>query len=233
MKNCKKSSNKILSILLVTTIFLLMNVVPVSFGTVINECQVQVPLVIDLSHVIAGAQFTFEYSPGLEFVSYEKSTDVSSALTTPVVVKNGYTHFGFYNADNKYVPKDGKLNVGYLVFNCLNDNSQQITLTEIKLVQVIDNDTTRSEFLAPVTIKVSPENNGERPLIDGVLKIDDKSSTVDIADGVLKIDDKDASVDNSGSFWLPIGFWIALVLLLVVFCSVGVFITIKKRDNIK
>jgi hypothetical protein len=233
MKNRKKRNNKIMSILLVATVFLCMNVVPVSFGAVIDKYPVQVPIVIDLSYVIAGMQFTFEYSTGLEFVSYEKSATVSSALATPVVVKDGYTHFGFYNVDNKYVPSDGKLDVGYLIFNCLTDDSQQVTLTEIKLVQVIDNDTTRSEFLAPVTIKVSPENGSMAPLIDGVSLIDDKSSTVDIVDSVLVIDDKDVSVDNSSGSWISIGFWITLVLFIVVICSAGVFIIIKRRSNIQ
>jgi hypothetical protein len=233
MKNRKKISSKIMSILLVATVFLLMNVVPVSFGAVIDEYQVKVPLTIDLSHAIAGVQFTFEYSTGLEFVSYEKSAAVSSALTTPVVVKDGYTHFGFYNTDNKYAPTDDKLNVGYLVFNCFNDDSQQVTLTEIKLVQVIDDDTTRSEFLAPVTIKVSPENGSVAPLMDGVSLIDDKSSKVDVVDSVLVTDDEGVSVDNSGDSWLSIGFWIVLVLFIVVLCSAGVFIIIKKRVNIK
>jgi hypothetical protein len=77
-----------------------MSVVPVSFGATINEHQVNVPLVVDLSSAVVGVEFAFEYSSGRDFVSYEKSVAVSSALTTPVVVKNGQTHLGFYNVDN-------------------------------------------------------------------------------------------------------------------------------------
>jgi len=251
MKNHKKYGNKIMSILLVSTVFLLLTVVPVSFGATINEQQVKVPLVIDLSYTIAGAQFTFEYSTGLEFVSYEKSTAVSSALTTPVVVKNGYTSVGFYNADNKYVPENGKLDVGYLVFNCLNDNSQKVTLTEIKLVQIVNNGETRSEFLAPVEIKVSPENSSGGSSGDsanGVSSIGDKGSSGD-DDNVSSIGDKDslgddddgASLivahdllgDTSEGSLLSIGFWIAIALLVVAVCGIGVFIIMKKRANIK
>jgi hypothetical protein len=258
MKNHKKYGNKIMSILLVTTVFLLLTVVPVSFGATINEQQVKVPLVIDLSYTIAGAQFTFEYSSGLAFVSYEKSEAVSSALTTPVVVKNGYTSAGFYNADNKYVPKDGKLDAGYLVFNCLNDDSQKVTLTEIKLVQIVNNGETRSEFLAPVEIKVSPENSSGGSSVDdakgssvdstnGVSSIGAKGSSVD--DGnVSSIGDKDSSVDDDGAslivahdllvdnsegFGLSVGFCIAIVLLVVAVCGIGVFVILKKRTNIK
>jgi len=258
MKNHKKYGNRIMSIFLVSAVFLLLTVVPVSFGATLNERQVKVPLVIDLSYAIAGAQFTFEYSSGLEFVSHEKSEVVSSALTTPVVVKNGYTSVGFYNADNKYVPKDGKLDVGYLVFDCLNNGSQKVTLTEIKLVQIVDNGETRSEFLAPVEIKVSPENSSGGSSVDGakgssgdsangVSSIGAKGSSVD-DDNVLSIGDKDslgdddgASLivahdllgDNSEGSLLSVGFWIAVVFLVVAVCGIGVFIIMKKRANIK
>ena len=242
MKNHKKYSNKIMSIILVTTVFLLLTVVSVSFGAAINERQVKVPLVIDLSYAIAGAQFTFEYSTGLEFVSYEKSTAVFSALTTPVVVKNGYTSVGFYNADNKYVPENGKLDAGYLVFNCLNNSSQKITLTEIKLVQVVDNGETCSEFLVPVEIQVSPENSSGGSSVDSV-----KGSSVDSAngssigvngsseddDGASLIVARDLLVDNLEGFRWSVVFWIAIALLVVAVCGIGVYIVMKKRVNTK
>jgi len=251
MKNHKKYGNRIMSIFLVSAVFLLLSVVPVSFGATINERQVKVPLVIDVSYAIAGAQFTFEYSSGLEFVSYEKSEVVSSALTTPVVVKNGYTSVGFYNADNKYAPKDGKLDVGYLVFNCLNDDSQKVTLTEIKLVQIVDNGETRSEFLAPVEIKVLPENDVKGSSVgdnNSASSIDAKGSSVGDNNSASSIDARDSSadddsaslivahdllVDNSEGSGMSVGFWIALVLLVVAVCGIGVFIVMKKRVNIK
>ena len=158
MKHLKRYSY---SVGLLLTAFLLMAVIPISFGAPLNDGQVQVPLIVDVSYAIAGAEFAFEYSAGLEFVSYEKSAVVSSAMNTPVVVKNGRTYVGFYNVDNRYVPENGKLDVGYLVFNSSSDASQLVKLTEIKLVQVIDKDTTRSTLLAPVEIKISPENNTE------------------------------------------------------------------------
>ncbi|MDR2719548.1 MAG: hypothetical protein LBC03_01930 [Nitrososphaerota archaeon] len=235
MKNHKNYGNKILSIFLVSAVFLLLTVVPVSFGAAINERQVKVPLVIDVSYAIAGAQFTFEYSAGLEFVSYEKSSTVFSALTTPVVMKNGYTYLGFYTVDNRYAPENGKLDVGCLVFNCLNDDSQKVTLTEIKLVQIVDNGETRSEFLVPVVIKVSSENvikgssvdggNGESLIGDRDSSVDDDSASLIVAHDLL--------VDNSEGSGLSVGFWIALVLLFVAICVIGVLIVVKKHVNIK
>ena len=174
------------------------------------------------------------------------------------MVKNGYTSVGFYNADNKYVPKDGKLDVGYLVFNCLNDDSQKVTLTEIKLAQIVDNGETRSEFLAPVEIKVLPENSSGGLSVDGAKgssgdganggsSIGAKGSSVD-DDNASSIGDKDSSadddsasliaahdllVDNSKDSGLSVGFWIALVLLVVAVCGIGVFVIMKKRTNIQ
>jgi hypothetical protein len=230
MKKYKKNGNKILSFLLVAVSFLLLSVVPVSFGAVVDDCQVKVPLVIDLSSGIAGVQFAFEYSTGLEFVSYEKSDAVSSALTTPVVVKNGYTNLGFYNSDNRYVPENGKLDMGYLVFNCLNDNSQQVTLSEIKLVQVVSDGSTRSEFLAPVEIKVSPENNLGGSSVVGEPVIGEPASA---DDGASLISATDSSVDNPDGFQLSGGLWVVIVLLLAVACGAGIFVTMKKRADSK
>ena len=251
MKNHKKDINKMALTLLMSTVFLLLSVVPVLFGAVSNEYQVQVPLVIDLSHSIAGAQFAFEYTAGLEFVSYEKSDSVSSALTTPVVVKDGHTHVGFYNTDNKYMSKEGKLDMGYLVFNRLSDNPQQVTITEIKLVQITDSGATHSEFLTPVEIKISPEkgnvssinnssraapndtnvssanNNSGTPNDTKITSIDDKSSVT------APNDTRDLQADKSEDPWLLRGFWIALGFLFVVVCCVGIFISTKKRVNAK
>jgi len=251
MKAYKKNSNKLLSFLLVSAVFLLMVIVPVSFSDAINERQVKIPLVIDLPYAIAGAEFTFTYSTGLEFVSYEKSAVVSSALVTPVVVKNGHTYLGFYNADNRYVSENGKLDMGYLVFNCLTDTPQQVVLTETKLVQVVDSDTTRSEILAPVEIKISSENNLEvSPASvssssgtsttgaktssggDGAPLTGAKYSAVD-DDNNAPLDDRNSSVDNPKNSWLPINYWFALVLLFIVACGAGVFIIMKKRANNK
>ncbi|MCL2643020.1 MAG: hypothetical protein FWD52_05880 [Candidatus Bathyarchaeota archaeon] len=232
-----------------------MNAVSVSLGAVNNNVdrQVQIPLVIDLSYPIAGAQFAFEYSTGLEFVSYEKSNTVSSALTTPVVVKNGRTHLGFYTADNKYVPKDGKLDMGYLVFNCLNNDPQKITLTEIKLVQITDNGATHGAFLSPVEIKISSENVLEISSVDGASSVGAKSSSVNDGDGGTpsssfgakssSVDGdgsgdgasssgiKDLLMDNSEDSWLSVSFWVTLALLFVVACVAGVFIILKKRSH--
>ena len=237
----KKNINGLLFLFLVSVVFLSLNVVPVSFGAVVNDSQVHVPLVIDLSYVVAGVQFSFEYSAGFKFVSYEKSAVVSSALTTPVMVKSGHTYLGFYTADNVYVPTNGKLDVGYLVFNCLTDDSQQVTLTEIKLVQIVDDGATRNAFLAPVEITVSPGKvievssvGGGDSDASGALLIDDRVSSVGGGDSDASlIDAQNLLVDASEDSWLPVSFWGVFVFLFVVACGAIVFIIVKKRVGVK
>jgi hypothetical protein len=234
-------------------IIFLMNAPSISFGATVTDGQVRVPLIVEVSYAIAGAEFAFEHSTGLEFVSYEKSSTVSSASTTPVVVKNGQTHFGFYNADNRYTPVNGKLDVGYLVFNRSDNDGQLVKLTEIRLVQVIDKDNTRSELLAPVEIKISSENNTEdsstnkegtggatsstgtkKPSTatnDGTSLADTKNPATN-KDGDALPTDKDLPAGPSKNSWVPDNFWVIIVLLIIATCGAGIFF-LKKRVNPK
>ncbi|MCL2135361.1 MAG: hypothetical protein FWH37_07420 [Candidatus Bathyarchaeota archaeon] len=237
---------------------LLLSAVSVSFGAT-NDGQVQVPVVIDVSHAIAGVEFAFEYSSGLEFVSYEQSAAVSSATTTSVVVKNGQTHLGFYSADNRYVPVNGKLDCGFFVFNRLGntDGAQVVKLVEIKLVQVVDKDNTRSELLAPVEIKITSEDNAENSSVNdkddnnggtsstgtktpstdngGNASPPDsvKNSPTNDASDILSTDTKNSPVDAQKDSWLSTNFWVVFVFLIIVVCGVGVFVFLKKRVNPK
>jgi cobalamin biosynthesis Mg chelatase CobN len=127
-------------------------------------------------------------------------------------------------------------------------------LTEIKLVRVVDNDATRSEFLAPVEIKVSPENNAVDSSVNdtdnstsstgtngsSVSGTDDSTSVDGVKDSLVSDDDgtsltgaKNSLVDDSYGSWLSVGFWVAVVFLFVVVCGVGVFLIMKKRVNTK
>ncbi|MDR0461004.1 MAG: hypothetical protein LBH62_06195 [Nitrososphaerota archaeon] len=208
MKYLKRYSR---SITILLAVFLVMNVIPVLFGAALNDDsgQVQVPLVVDVSYAVAGVEFAFEYSSGLEFVSYEKSPVVSSAINTPVAVRDGRTYLGFYNVDNRYVPENGKLDCGHLIFNRSSNGSQSVKLIEIKLVQIIDKDTTRSTLLAPVEIKISPESNTENSTTntnnnnssnnggdDAVLSSGTKSSSIVDGDSVSSSDAKNSPVND-------------------------------------
>lgn len=126
--------------------------------------NVRIPLELEVSHAIAGADFVIEYTSGLKFLSFEKSDTISTAYTTPVVEKKGKTYFGFYYGSNDFEPIDGLLDVGYLVFEHNGDPDQYMLLTEAKYVEVIDKDNTNSRILilnektdVPYPIDPTPE----------------------------------------------------------------------------
>ena len=123
--------------------------------------EVKVPVTIALDRPIAGAQFRFHYTDGLEFLSFEKSDAVQSAMMTPTVAKDGNIHIGFFGRENNFIPQNGELNAGYLVFNYSGAPDQRLAMTEVKLVEVIDRDTTKSELLTDIYEVQIPLAGGE------------------------------------------------------------------------
>ena len=123
--------------------------------------EVRVPVAISLSHPIAGAQFEFTHTDGLEFVSFERSEVVQSAMMTPTVARDGNIHIGFFSRENSFVPSGGELNAGQLIFNYSGATVQTIAMTEVKLVEVIDKDTTKSELITDIYEIQIPLSDGD------------------------------------------------------------------------
>jgi hypothetical protein len=123
--------------------------------------EIKVPVTIALTHPIAGAQFQFRHTDGLEFVSFERSEAVKAAMMTPTVARDGNIHIGFFGRDNAYIPQGGELNVGNLVFSYSGVPGQTLAMTEVKLVEVIDKDTTNSELLTDIYEIEIPLSNGD------------------------------------------------------------------------
>jgi len=109
--------------------------------------EVKVPVTVALSKPVAGVQFEFSYTDGLEFVALEKSEAFRSAMSTPTAARDGNTYVGIFSSNNDFAPIDGELNVGYLVFNHSGKPNQTVLVTEVKLVEVIDKNTTQSEAI--------------------------------------------------------------------------------------
>ena len=119
--------------------------------------QVQIPLIVDFSDSIAGAQFSFSFTDGLDFVVYEPSEVVDTGIQTPVVEKGGFTYIGFYSASNSFKPVDGILDMGFLLFDYQGTGIESILVTEIKLVTINDNNMTSSYMIEPIVIEISRE----------------------------------------------------------------------------
>ena len=54
-----------------------------------EQGKVSIPIAISLSYAIAGVEFAFEISDGLEFERFEKSEAVSPSFNTPVITRGG------------------------------------------------------------------------------------------------------------------------------------------------
>ena len=112
---------------------------------------------------LAGVQFAIEYTPGLEFEKFETQPGISATLT-PAIEKNGKTYIGFYAGSNTFVPVENTLLLGYLAFAYTGEETQTIEITELKLVRLIDSDTTESEaFSETYTITIVRGSGGTPP----------------------------------------------------------------------
>ncbi|HHY83726.1 MAG TPA: hypothetical protein GX505_13765 [Clostridiales bacterium] len=150
---------KMLNILLLIffTVFCFSQNINASTASPNEANEVRVPITLKVPYAIAGAEFEIEYTPGLKLLSFEKSETIGTAYTTPMVEKNGRTYFGFYHGSNDYAPKDGVLDIGFLVFEHSGEPDQFILVKEAKYVQVIDKDNTNSSLLTlNEKIDVSP-----------------------------------------------------------------------------
>ena len=118
--------------------------------------QVKVPVVISLAKAVAGAQFQFSYTEGLTFVAFEQAEALQSALVTPAAEREGGTYIGFFAGDNICVPdENGELFAGYLVFRHGGGDAQSVTVTEAKLVEIVDGATNSEVRSIGKTIAVS------------------------------------------------------------------------------
>jgi len=192
--------------------------------------QVRVPLVADISNSVAGAQFAFLYTDGLSFAAYEPSDAVKNGSLTPVVEKNGTTHLGFFSGFNIFAPQNGKLDMGYLVFDYTGQDRQSVTILEIELVEIVDNNTTANEFFGPITVEISREGGGTA----GESSKGDSGEASGgnpngnpgwTADAGRDADSGD-SIKGGGSLW-----WVVAIVLLVVATVIVLILVRKKRKG--
>ena len=133
---------------------------------------VGIPVIISLSDPIAGVEFEFTYTDGLEYENFEKSAAVRSAQMSPTVVKAEKTYVGFFSMNNDFVPQLGGLNTGNLVFSlsgaagAAGASDQSVTMTEVKLSKAIYGDDGKVdnvvEIIIPGTYAVPISSSGNQ-----------------------------------------------------------------------
>jgi len=124
--------------------------------------EMKIPVTIALSQSIAGAEFEFTYTGGLEFNSFEKSAATQSAMLLPPAVRNGKTYVGFAAANNNFVPQGGALNAGNLVFSMTPGAAgQSATMTKVKLVRVVGADVIDEDINVNSTVQIPMTAGGQ------------------------------------------------------------------------
>jgi len=158
--------------------------------------RVEVPINVSSGSSVAGVEIAFKCSEGLSFVSFELSAGAAFSSRTPVVEKNGVITLGIFNADNRLVPVAGQLGVGFLVFEYRGDKDQTVNILQIKLVEVIDKDTTRSVVFDAETVQISRG----RTLVDSAVGnggvADKETSSSGGLDNAVENSHKSAGVDS-------------------------------------
>jgi len=175
--------------------------------------EVRIPLVVDVTKSVAGAQLSFSYTDGLEFIAYEQSASVISGSQTPTVERDGLTHIGFFSGSNEYEPVDGKLDIGYLVFAYIEDGDQSVSITEIKLVSLNeDNTETLSEILENAAATISVVNGiATSTWIPPTLAAESQDAADPAAADDIETEDK-----NSGNWWIYVVVGVAAAAVVVV-----------------
>ena len=133
-----------------------------------NELRVPLDLITG-NGAFAGLQFTVELSGGITFTKYDRSATTFNSASPVQTSKNGKLYLGVFSDSNNISPKsNGELHLGDLVFGYTGSAPVSVTISEFKLVRLVNKDTTSSEtFKAPdgsefkVTYNISRETDNE------------------------------------------------------------------------
>ena len=233
----------------------LMGSVPSDTEDTSGSQQTRVPLSVEISHNIAGVQIKFAYTEGLVFVKYEQSQAVAAGAATPIVEKDGFTILGFFSGANIFAPQNGVLDLGNLVFEIAGEDAQTVTVSEIKLVELIDSETTSDEILGPISVSISSEglvdltdipsapaaspsapaaSPSSAPTDSPIASLDNSSAPVDtptapvLGSGSPDEEPAEDSNANSNASWI-----IAVVAVVVVAAIIVLIVILRKRNTTK
>jgi hypothetical protein len=100
--------------------------VEVPTGTV----QVSIPVTISTSAPIAGGEIEFSASAGLKYIKFVPAAGIQNSIDTK---QAGKYYVGFFSSENKYVPKDGRIALGNILFTYEGSASESVAFSEIRL----------------------------------------------------------------------------------------------------
>jgi len=123
----------------------------VSITAPANASRVEVPINVNTTMAqFEGAQFTLSFSGGLTYNSSASSTATTGALgggSLMGVERDGNQYIVIFAPGDKLIkPVNGYAHIATLVFNYSGNAPQTVSITEIKVSRLVDNDTTEAGY---------------------------------------------------------------------------------------
>jgi hypothetical protein len=148
-----------------------------TFGTIgasaidvpVNVTEISIPIALSANSAIAGGEIGFSQTSGLKYVRFVPASGIDNTVGTTV---SGTSYIGFFSADNKYRPANGRITLGNLVFGYSGVAPEAITFSEIKIhtqsVSGVDSKTLKPNTVVNITRQtasgnVPNDNSGSEP----------------------------------------------------------------------
>ncbi|MDR1796824.1 MAG: hypothetical protein LBR44_05170 [Clostridiales Family XIII bacterium] len=111
---------------------------------------VSIPVTVPAAGAIAGAEIEYSASPGLAYVRFEPAENLENKTETAIGDKR---YVGCFSTDNRYVPENGAVHFGNLVFTYSGDAPESILFSEVRVHTVSG----EGDSLRVDTVKSNPD----------------------------------------------------------------------------
>jgi len=125
-----------------------------------SAADIRLPLIVETNKgAFEGAQFTLHYTSGLSYNHNASVTATTAAIGGGSVIRserdgNLYIVI-FASGINPITPVNGKAEIGSLVFDYTGNEPQTVNVSQLKLVRLINPETTESEYLEQIDFNIS------------------------------------------------------------------------------
>ena len=144
----------------------------------IGTTEVRIPVVVNSSFTnFAGASFMVEFTSGLTFEPFEWSSIFALTgmkLVQPVSGSTNKMYIAILTSMNAFVPAvNGDITIGELVFTYSGNNDETVTVSEIQIARLVDNDTVSSEAFGPFVYDIARQYSPYDLNKDGTIDLND------------------------------------------------------------
>jgi hypothetical protein len=118
--------------------------------------------------------------------------------------------------------------MGYLVFDYSGDEPQSVLISEIELVELVDNNTTNSEIIGPININISRADYENPNSISASISGADTGENPGSSPGATLDDSDNTDLASNGGFSV---WWIIAIALLAAAMAAVLLISSNKRKK--